>query len=68
MNLFYELLLEYPDWYTRNNPIECKSFIDMDIRLILPGEDKEGRPIYLMKFGMVVIFILFIFYFIYIYD
>ncbi|XP_049822215.1 retinaldehyde-binding protein 1 isoform X2 [Aethina tumida] len=53
MNLFYELLLEYPDWYTRNNPIECKSFIDMDIRLILPGEDKEGRPIYLMKFANV---------------
>ncbi|CAH0556803.1 unnamed protein product [Brassicogethes aeneus] len=50
MKNFYELLLEFPEWFTTRAPTKHKRVIDENIRHIIPGEDKEGRPIYVVKF------------------
>nr|XP_023014181.1 clavesin-1-like isoform X1 [Leptinotarsa decemlineata] len=48
---FQELQMEHPEWCTREAPIEKKSIIEMDIRMLLDDYDKDGRPIYLVKMG-----------------
>lgn len=51
MKTYYELILEYPDWYSKPAPLDKKSLIDKDLRIIIPQHDKEGRPIYIAKLG-----------------
>lgn len=51
MKTFYELLLEFPEWFTIDSPLKKKHIIEQNIRVALPETDKEGRPIYLVKLG-----------------
>lgn len=48
---FYELLLEYPDWFTTIDPKEKSDVFNRDIRIIPGGCDKEGRIIFISKIG-----------------
>lgn len=52
MKTFYELLLEFPEWFTIDSPLKKKHIIEENIRVALPETDKEGRPIYLVKLGL----------------
>lgn len=52
MKTFYELLLEFPEWFTTDSPLKKKHIIEQNIRVALPESDKEGRPIYLVKLGL----------------
>ncbi|XP_066251059.1 retinaldehyde-binding protein 1-like [Euwallacea similis] len=49
MKTYYELLLEFPEWFTKDSPIAKKHVIEEEIRVALSETDKEGRPIYLVK-------------------
>ncbi|XP_050309327.1 retinaldehyde-binding protein 1-like isoform X2 [Anthonomus grandis grandis] len=49
----YQLILQYPEWFTKDQPISKKELIDKDIRIGIPETDKEGRPIYIVKIGNV---------------
>ncbi|XP_030761154.1 uncharacterized protein LOC115886207 [Sitophilus oryzae] len=53
MKLFYDLLFQYPEWMTKEPPVNKRHLIDKEIRVALPDTDKEGRPIYLVKIGNV---------------
>ncbi|KAK5646337.1 hypothetical protein RI129_004801 [Pyrocoelia pectoralis] len=49
---FYELFLEYPDWFATGSPIESKHLIEQNTRIILPGvRDRDGRRIFISKLG-----------------
>ncbi|CAH1117995.1 unnamed protein product [Phaedon cochleariae] len=43
-----ELLVEHPDWYKKEGPKD-QELLDLDVRVVLPDCDKEGRPIYVIK-------------------
>ncbi|KAG5872754.1 hypothetical protein JTB14_016191 [Gonioctena quinquepunctata] len=51
MKSFYDLLLEYPDWFTKEAPVTKKTLIDEHIRILLNDCDIDGRPIYIVKLG-----------------
>ncbi|KAJ8960658.1 hypothetical protein NQ314_006050 [Rhamnusium bicolor] len=51
--MFYELVLEYPDWFSQPAPLEKKSLIEKHIRVMIPECDKEGRPVYIVNIGNV---------------
>lgn len=53
MILFYDLLLEYPEWFTKKGPLDKKRIIEENIRVQLGQFDKEGRPIFIAKMGKV---------------
>lgn len=46
---YYELLLEFPDWFTKDPPLARKEQIHKEFRVALPEKDRDGRPIYLAK-------------------
>ncbi|XP_018569349.1 alpha-tocopherol transfer protein-like [Anoplophora glabripennis] len=48
---YYELVLQYPDWFPILGPLDKKSIIDKDVRMMLPQYDKEGRVIFIAKLG-----------------
>lgn len=52
MKLFYETLLEFPEWFTKEPPIQYKKLIDRQSRLLSDVTDKDGRPIYIVKLGL----------------
>lgn len=51
MQEYYDLLLAYPDWFAKDEPLYFKQFIKDDIRVLIPDKDKEGRPVYICKLG-----------------
>ncbi|KAJ8932715.1 hypothetical protein NQ318_012640, partial [Aromia moschata] len=51
IKLFYELLVECPEWFATGNPLDKKDIIAKDIRILPPVCDKEGRPLYIVKVG-----------------
>lgn len=51
MKEYYDLLLNYPDWFITVSPLEMKEFVEMNFRYFIDGKDKEGRPIYVCKIG-----------------
>lgn len=51
MKEYYDLLLNYPDWFITTSPLEMREFVEMNFRYFIDGKDKEGRPIYVCKIG-----------------
>lgn len=51
MQNYYDLLVTYPDWFTCDGPVSFKPFLDQNMRVLIPGSDKDGRPIFICKLG-----------------
>ncbi|XP_066141815.1 clavesin-2-like isoform X2 [Euwallacea fornicatus] len=51
LKTYYELLSEFPEWFTTDPPMAKKHLIEKEIRAVLSETDREGRPIYLVKLG-----------------
>jgi len=49
---FFELMVEYPDWFASSQPLDNKSLIEQNTRIILPGvRDKNGRRVFISRLG-----------------
>jgi hypothetical protein len=51
MRSFYEFLVEHPEWFAKDGPLNQKSLIEKDIRILTSLKDRGGRPIFLLKIG-----------------
>ncbi|KAH1013721.1 hypothetical protein HUJ04_002675 [Dendroctonus ponderosae] len=52
IKLYYKLILEHPEWFTKEAPLNRKDLLEKDVRIALPAvTDKDGRPVYVAKLG-----------------
>ncbi|CAG9832434.1 unnamed protein product [Diabrotica balteata] len=50
---FYDTLETLPNWFPKHTLIDKKWVIETNCRMLLKEKDKEGRPIYIYKLGLV---------------
>lgn len=53
IKLYYKLIIDHPEWFTKDAPLNRKDLLEKDVRIALPAvTDKDGRPVYVAKLGM----------------
>lgn len=47
----FDLMVEYPAWFTTKAPMDKMDIIERDLRVTPGTHDKDGRIVYIVKVG-----------------
>ncbi|KAK4879703.1 hypothetical protein RN001_007849 [Aquatica leii] len=50
---YYNLVLEYPNWFAVQSPLEFKDKLEYNDKIILKERDRNGRSIFILKTGKI---------------